>query len=89
MIALSRFGESALYMPIGALAKREMLVAIGPDEGRRSAMSVMMQYRVRHLPVIKDGALVGLVSLDTILSQYLNDLKFEPNAQRHPHFAVQ
>jgi hypothetical protein len=45
VIVLSRFGEPALYMPVGAIANREM-VAIGSDDGLKAAMSLMMRYRV-------------------------------------------
>jgi CBS domain-containing protein len=45
VIALSRFGEPALYMPVGKIANREM-VAIGSDDGLKAAMSVMMRNRV-------------------------------------------
>jgi CBS domain-containing protein len=45
VIALLRFGESALCMPVGAIASRG-LVAIGSDDGLKVAMSLMMRHRV-------------------------------------------
>ena len=41
-----------------------------------SAMSLISHYRVRHLPVIDDGAIVGLVSIGD-LTQWVLDLQEE------------
>lgn len=38
------------------------LVTATPDTGARSAYFLMVESRVRHLPVVEDGALVGLIS---------------------------
>ena len=73
VIALSRFGEPALYMPVGAVANRTM-VAIGPDSGLKAAMSAMMRYRVRHLLVMKNGKLAGLVSSRDVVTHCLENL---------------
>jgi CBS domain-containing protein len=75
VIALSRFGEPALYMPVGALASGTM-VAIGPDSELKAAMSAMMRQRVRYLLVMTNGKLAGLVSSRDIVSHCLDDLAF-------------
>jgi predicted transcriptional regulator len=79
VVALSRFGEPALYMPVGAVADRTM-VAIGPDSGLKAAMGVIMRYRVRHLLVMSNGKLAGLVSSRDVASHCLDDSPF--NADR-------
>ena len=38
------------------------LVVIGPDTSCDKARSIMDEYRVRHLPVMADGRLIGMVS---------------------------
>lgn len=80
VIALSRFGEPALYMPVGAVVGQEMVVAISPDSRARAAMSLMMQYRVRHLLVIDKGTSVGILSISDLVPHCLDDLGLGQNA---------
>jgi len=87
VIALSWLGEPALYMPVGAVANRNM-VAIGPDVGLKTAMSLMTRHRVRHLLVIKDGTLVGLVSIGDVVNHCLDELGFDSGVRRDTHFAT-
>jgi CBS domain-containing protein len=42
------------------------LVAGDPDMDLEEAAALMVQHRVRRLPVVEDGALVGIVTLDDI-----------------------
>lgn len=47
-------------------------VCAGPDLTLRGAMAVMQEHRIRHLPVLQEGMLIGLVTIrdivDTIIS---------------------
>jgi CBS domain-containing protein len=88
VIALSRFGEPALYMPVGAVAN-STIVAIGPDEELKAAMRLMLRYRVRHLLVMKNGKLAGLVSISDVVNHCLDDLGFDPSPLRNTRFATQ
>lgn len=48
---------------------------IGPDVGWDEAVGMMDQHRVRHLPVIDDGRLIGIVSTRLLMArrtEYLN-----------------
>jgi CBS domain-containing protein len=75
VIALSRFGEPALYMPVGAVANGTM-VAVGPDSELKAAMSAMMRHRVRYLLVMTKGKLAGLISSRDVVNHCLDDLAF-------------
>ena len=88
VIALSRFGEPALYMPVGAVANGTM-VAIGPDSGLKAAMSAMIRHRVRHVLVMKDGKLAGLVSSRDLVNHCLDDLAFRPDGLENTGFITQ
>jgi CBS domain-containing protein len=87
VIALSWLGEPALYMPVGAVANRNM-VAIGPDAGLKTAMTLMRRYGVRHLLVIKDGTLVGLVSTGDVANHCLDEPGFDAGVLHDTHFAT-
>ena len=45
------------------------LVTVGPDCECGAAMAIMSEHAIRHLPVVDDGKLVGLVSLDAQLDR--------------------
>ena len=40
-------------------------------------MTVMTERRIRHLPVLSDGRLVGLVSIGDLVKQRIDELTFE------------
>lgn len=42
------------------------LVTVGPTTSVEDASRIMSQYRVRRLPVVKDGTLVGLITVSDI-----------------------
>jgi CBS domain-containing protein len=44
------------------------VATIGPDETVEEAMRQMTEKRVRHLPVIEDGKLVGMVSIGDMVN---------------------
>ena len=46
-------------------------------------MELMTTGRFRHLPVIEDGSLVGLVSIGDIVKFHLADMALEVNAMRN------
>ncbi|HSO23303.1 MAG TPA: CBS domain-containing protein [Chondromyces sp.] len=41
----------------------EEVVAVGPDTGVKHAMAIITERRCRHLPVMEDGELKGMVSI--------------------------
>lgn len=51
--------------PIGACATSP-LIAGEPDMGLEEAAALMVRHRVRRLPVLEDGRLAGIVTLDDI-----------------------
>jgi CBS domain-containing protein len=66
VVALAEHGRDALDCPVGGLilANRP---TVAPTDSVRDAMTIMTEQRVRHLPVLRDGHVVGLISLgDTV-----------------------
>ncbi|MFO7589158.1 MAG: CBS domain-containing protein [Gemmatimonadota bacterium] len=55
---------------------KEVLLAV-PEDTVDYAMGVMTQNRVRHLPVVDDGLLVGLVSIGDLVRESLGETEYE------------
>jgi CBS domain-containing protein len=46
-------------------------------------MAVMTERRVRHLPVVEDGRLVGIVSIGDAVKHRIEEAEFEAQAMRN------
>ncbi|MFQ5668999.1 MAG: CBS domain-containing protein [Acidobacteriota bacterium] len=51
-------------------------VCIRPGQSCEEAMALMSARRIRHLPVIEDGALVGIISIGDLVQAKIADQKF-------------
>ncbi|GAA1748949.1 CBS domain-containing protein [Aeromicrobium alkaliterrae] len=49
----------------------------GPDDSVDDLMAIMTNHRVRHVPVLEDGVLVGLLSVGDAVKQRMDTLEFE------------
>lgn len=58
---------------------REIMTAVAftvsPDQTMESCMEIMTENRVRHLPVIDEGNLVGLISIGDLVKNIIEDQK--------------
>jgi CBS domain-containing protein len=54
-------GHDPAVVRVGDVASRDP-VAVAPDQDLDEAMELMAEHRVRRLPVVEDGRLVGVVS---------------------------
>lgn len=52
------------------------VVCTGPDETVEECMAVMSEKRVRHLPVLKDNKLVGIISIGDLVKNIISGQKF-------------
>jgi CBS domain-containing protein len=85
--ALSEHGPSAGSIQIKDVL-RQQLISIAPADTIKQAMSLMTYRHVRHLPVIDEGALKGIVSLGDIVKYRLEELEMETNVLRDLAVAV-
>jgi CBS domain-containing protein len=54
----------------------------------KRAMSLMTNHRVRHLPVMSDSRIVGIVSIGDVVKLRLEDLETESNVLRDVYIAA-
>lgn len=52
---------------VGAVMTKDV-VTTGPDDELHPMMGVMTERRIRHLPVLEDGRLVGIVSIGDLVN---------------------
>ena len=49
---------------------------VGPEQSPDHCMALMTQHRLRHLPVVEDGKLLGLVSIGDLVKDIISEQKF-------------
>jgi CBS domain-containing protein len=57
-------------------------ITVAPDTAILSALSLMSKRRIRHLPVIKDDALMGFVSIGDLVKHRIEKIETEAAAMR-------
>jgi len=73
---LSENGATTLTLPAERLMTREVRTCSREDL-LVEVMSVMTNQRVRHLPVVQNGAIDGIVSIGDVVKQRLDEVQFE------------
>ena len=84
--AVSRHGERALSMAVADVMPHAM-ITVAPSDTLKRAMSLMTGHRVRHLPVLADGKLAGIVSIGDVVKHRLEELETESNVLRDAYIA--
>lgn len=62
--------------PVVAIMTREVICAV-PDDDLDYAMGIMTQNRIRHLPIVEEGRLVGIISIGDVVRTCLNQATYE------------
>jgi CBS domain-containing protein len=74
--AVAKHGATALTMPIGKLMSTP-IISCRPSDRVEKAMATMTRAKIRHLPVIGDGQLLGIISIRDLVRQRLEDKELE------------
>ena len=85
--ALAALAERALTEDVADVMSRKSITC-GPDDRLADLMAVMTEHRVRHLPVVEHGRLLGLVSIGDLVKARLGELEFESNVLRDAYLRV-
>ncbi|HWJ70403.1 MAG TPA: CBS domain-containing protein [Sphingobium sp.] len=78
---LQREGATLLDKPVGSVMTTPA-VTIDPDTPTLSALSLMTRRRVRHLPIVEGGRLVGFVSIGDLVKARMDHIETEVDAMR-------
>jgi CBS domain-containing protein len=68
-------GRGSPQTLVGEIMGRNV-VCVEPDKSIEECMAIMTARRVRHLPVIKDGELLGIISIGDLVKSIISDRKF-------------
>jgi len=77
--ALAAHGPQILRSPVVDIATRDVAVA-SPSDSLEEIMGVMTDRRFRHMPVVVDGALQGIVSIGDVVKARVSQLEMEQHA---------
>jgi CBS domain-containing protein len=69
-------GAEVLDKPVSELMTRHPFTC-SPQAGVKEAMRLMAMKRIRHLPVVKDGKLAGIISIGDVMKNRLDELELE------------
>lgn len=76
---LSKQGGAILTQPVDAFMTKK-LVTCGRNDSTDSVLQQMTDGRFRHMPVVEDGVLVGLITLGDVVKSRLTQLAMEKDA---------
>ena len=78
---LREHGAQILDWPV-ARAMSAPAIVVAPDTEILAAMALMTQQRIRHLPVIAEGELRGIVSIGDLVKHRIDRIEREAEAMR-------
>ena len=63
---MAKYGPAVLSMPVRNLMTSKVITCTGADD-IKELMETMSNRRIRHLPVVEDNRLVGIISLGDLV----------------------
>lgn len=78
---LKDHGPEVLDWPISRVMTSPA-ITVDPSTEVMSALALITQKRVRHLPVVSGGQLVGIVSIGDLVKHRIDRIEFEAQAMR-------
>lgn len=74
--------ENARSISVSDIMTTDVRVC-APHDSLTDLMAIMTEHRVRHVPVLDDGQLVGLLSIGDAVKQRMEQLEFERDQLNH------
>ena len=79
--ALNRHGAAALDLKVGEVMTAPA-ITVSPSEAAIGALSLMTRRRIRHLPVVEGGRIIGLVSIGDLVKYRIDRIEADAEAMR-------
>jgi CBS domain-containing protein len=78
---LADMGPRCLETGVAELMTRDV-VFCGPEDDIDTIMAIMTNRRIRHLPVMQDNQLLGIISIGDVVKFRIEEIKSEADAMR-------
>lgn len=69
-------GPSVLDQPVSSIMTGDVWTT-GPEDDLDEARRVMTKRRFRHVPVLDEGELVGIISIGDVVKAHIDQIEFE------------
>ena len=79
--ALADSGTDVLALPVSSLMTRHVFTCT-PNDSIAELMAEMTERRIRHLPVVENGRLTGIVSIGDVVKNRLDEVETEASSLR-------
>ena len=79
--ALAEHGPTALNKPVGQVMTRDVKTC-SEDDTIEGLMSRMTTGKFRHMPVVEQGRLIGIVSIGDVVKNRVEEIEHESEALR-------
>ncbi|MEG3089070.1 CBS domain-containing protein [Sphingomonas sp. PB4P5] len=79
--ALAAQGAAALNATVGEIMTSPA-ITVSPSEAAIGALSLMTRRRIRHLPVLDQGQVVGIVSIGDLVKYRIDRIEADAEAMR-------
>ncbi|WP_433665703.1 CBS domain-containing protein [Nocardia sp. CA-136227] len=76
---LDRDGAPLLDAPVSTIMTAA-LHTCSPDDNVETLNAIMTEHRIRHLPVLEDGQMIGIVSIGDVVKSQISELETEREA---------
>jgi len=86
VLGLAHDGIKFLRKTTGQVMTKSVLTC-SPSDKIVAVMAVMTRRRVRHLPVVEDDRICGIISIGDVLKNRLEELELETNVLRDVYLA--
>lgn len=63
-------GKNSRQTPISDIMTADV-ITVAPKTGTRECMALMSQHKIRHLPVVDNGKVIGMISIRDILDDII------------------
>ena len=75
-------GKTSPATPISDIMERNVVV-VQPEQSVEQCMAIMTDKRIRHLPVVDGGKLIGVISIGDLVKSIVGDQKFTIGQLEH------
>lgn len=75
-------GKSSSSTPVSEIMTRE-IVCVTPAQTNEECMALMTEKHARHLPVVDDGRVIGVLSIGDLVKDAISEQQFVINQLEH------